>query len=226
MPQRMPLHKFLPLCILVFFFPETSNFHDLDNMNTLKPLLAEVAAARQQFISVCAGLTHAQSQFRPSSDVWSVVDNVEHLVWAEMGGINGMWKTLDGIRNNKPLWTGDAIHHGSSIETIIEKIWKEKEQVPEVAKPRWGGPVEYWIAALDNCQHLLELLVRELEGYDPEQIIYPHIISGPLNAVQRFEFLRFHLNRHQRQVENLKMHPDFPKPQAVHNVNAAGSNSL
>src|SRR5258706_10420001 len=166
-------------------------------MDKLQPLLESVAVSRHQFIHAASGLTHAQSQFKPSAEVWSVVDNVEHMVWAEMGGINGIWKTLDGVRNKKPIWTGEAIHHGLPIEKIIEKTWKEKEQVPEIAKPRWGGSVEYWIAALGNCQNMLESLCDELEGYDPEQIIYPHILSGPLNVVQRMEFLRFHLNRHQ-----------------------------
>jgi len=182
-------------------------------MSTLKKLLDSVAVARKQFIQSASGLTYQQSQFKPSAEEWSVVDNVEHLVWAEMGGINGMWKTLDGIKNNKPAWTGEAIHHGLPIEAIIEKTWKEKEQVPEIAKPRWGGPVEYWIGAMDNCHNLLESLTLALDGYDPEKIIYPHIISGPLNVVQRFEFLRFHLNRHQRQIENIKAHADFPSAQ-------------
>lgn len=184
-------------------------------MQKLSTLLKSVAVARQQFIQSASGLSVAQSNFKPTSDVWSVVDNVEHMVWAEMGGINGMWKTLEGIKQNKPIWQGDAIHHGLAIEAIIGKTWKEKEQVPEIAKPRWGGPVEYWILALKNCQPLLEELCRAMDGHDPEKIIYPHIISGPLNVIQRLEFLRFHLNRHQNQVENIKLHPNFPRPVAV-----------
>jgi hypothetical protein len=182
-------------------------------MSTLKKLLDSVAVARQQFIQSASGLTYRQSQFKPSEEEWSIVDNVEHMVWAEMSGINGMWKSLDGIKNNKPIWSGDAIHHGLLIEAIIEKTWKEKEQVPEIAKPRWGGPVEYWISALGNGQILLQSLASALDGHDLENIIFPHAISGPLNVIQRFEFLRFHLNRHQRQVENIKTHTDFPSGQ-------------
>jgi hypothetical protein len=180
-------------------------------MSVLKSLCQSVAEAREGVIQAASGLTTEQSQFTPELEVWSVVDNVEHLVWAEMGGINGIWKALDGVRNNKPIWTGVPVHQGLSIEQIIEKTWQEKEQVPEVARPRWGGPVEYWIAALNGCQDLLESLERELEGYDPEKIIYPHIISGPLNVIQRMEFLRFHLNRHRQQISNLKNHPRFPR---------------
>ena len=180
-------------------------------MDTLKTLLNSVALARRQFIQSASGLTHAQSQFKPSAEEWSVVDNVEHMVWAEMGAINGIWKTLEGIRGGKPIWSGEAVHHGLTIEEIIDKTWKAKEQVPEIAKPRWGGPVEYWIATLNGCQNLLESLSHELKGHDLYQIIYPHIISGPLNVVQRMQFLRFHLNRHQGQIENIKTHPEFPK---------------
>ena len=179
-------------------------------MNKLNTLLPAVKLARQQFIKVASGLSFDQSQFKSSAEAWSVADIIEHMVWAEMGAINGVWKTLEGIKNDKPIWKGDAIHHGLPIEEIIEKTWRTKEEVPESAKPKWGGTARYWIVALDNCQKLLEALCDELDGYDLEQIIYPHIISGPLNVVQRMEFLRFHLNRHQTQIENIKTHPDFP----------------
>jgi hypothetical protein len=43
-----------------------------------------------------------------------------------------------------------------------------------------------------------------MEGLDPEAIIYPHPISGPLNVKQRMEFLRFHMERHIHQIERIK----------------------
>jgi hypothetical protein len=183
----------------------------MSTRKTLQELVHEVGLAREAFISTASGLSHSQASFKSSEEEWSVADNVEHMVWAEMGGINGIWKTAQAIKSNKPIWTGDAIHHGLPIEAIIEKTWRPKEQVPEIAKPRWGGPVEYWIHALRNCQGLLKELIKGLDGLDPEKIIYPHIISGPLNVIQRLEFLRFHLQRHQRQIENIKSHPAFPE---------------
>jgi hypothetical protein len=179
-------------------------------MAHLKTLLDSVASSRQKFIQIASGLTHEQSQFKISSESWTITDIVEHMVWAEMGGINGIWKMLEGIKSNKPVWSGEPLHHGLRIEQIIEKTWKEKEQVPENAKPKWGGSVNYWIAALRGCQPLLESLARELKGHDLEKIIYPHVISGPLNVIQRMEFLRFHLDRHRNQIENIKAHPGFP----------------
>ncbi len=122
-----------------------------------------------------------------------------------------MWKAIQGIKTGKPVFTGEDVHRGLSTEKIIEKTWQPKEQVPEIAKPRWGGPVQFWISALDACQLMLEALTKEMEGVDPEKIIHPHVLSGPLNALQRLEFLRFHLQRHQRQIENIRMDSNFPK---------------
>jgi len=179
-------------------------------MSNLPELVKQVERARRDFIKAAAGLSPTQASFKPSEESWSVTDNVEHMVWAEMGGINGIWKTWEGLKNGKPLWTGDAIHRGLSIEEIVDKTWQPKEKVPEVARPRWGGPIEYWIVSLQNCQVLLEELGYALAQEDLEKIIYPHAISGPLNVVQRMEFLRFHLNRHQKQIENIRAHPNFP----------------
>ena len=176
----------------------------------MNELIQDVERAREQFIQAASGLSQEQSQFKSSAEVWSVAENVEHMVWAEMGGINGIWKTVNALKMNTPLWTGEAVHHGLTIGQIIEKTWKPKEQVPEIAKPRWGGPVEYWIVALRNCKPLLESLALQLEGYDLEKIIYPHIISGPLNVIQRMQFLAFHLDRHRQQIEKIKLHPGYP----------------
>ena len=176
----------------------------IHHMSNLQQLTDDVAKARSSFIAAASGLAPLQASFKPAVDEWSIVDNVEHLYWAEMGGINGMWKALASFKNGTPVFTGEAVHSRLKIEVIIEKTWKEKEQVPEIAKPRWGGPVEYWIEGLKNCQPLLQKLVNAVGDVDPEKVIYPHVISGPLNIVQRLEFLRFHLNRHEGQIARIK----------------------
>jgi hypothetical protein len=179
-------------------------------MQELDTLIERVSQARSQFTASASGLTTEQANFKPAPEAWCIAEIVEHMVWAEHSGISGMWRAIEGIQNNRPVWTGEFVHKGLSIEQVIEKTWKEKEQVPEIAKPRWGGPVAYWIATLNACQNVLEALSKALEGLDVEQVIYPHIISGPLNVPQRIEFLRFHLQRHQKQIETIKAHPDFP----------------
>lgn len=173
-------------------------------------LFQEVEEARRGFINAVSGLSAQQYGYKTAPDQWAIVDIAEHMVWAEQIGVNGMWKALEGMKNGAPIWEGTPTHSGRTIEEVVELTWQTKEKVPEVAKPRWGGALDFWIEALKACQPLLAALETALAAYDPAKIIYPHPISGPLNVVQRIEFLRFHLNRHQAQVERIKSDPGFP----------------
>jgi hypothetical protein len=178
-------------------------------MSELSRLIQEVEDARRRFVEVVVALRPEQAHFKPAPEVWSAVENTEHIVRAENGGINGMWKAVEGAETGNPVWEGDTPHRGKSIEQIIAETWKEKEQVPPVAAPTWGGPLEFWITALQANESLLRALGRALEGHDLGAIHYRHPISGPLDMRQRLEFLRFHLDRHRKQVEALRSHPDF-----------------
>ena len=184
-------------------------------MSATDLLVRDVAEARERFLEAVGTPSTAQAEFHPEPGAWSITENVEHITLAEHVGINGIWRALDGICGGRPVWTGEPLHHGRSIEDVIASTWKEREQVPAIAAPRWGGPVAFWIAALRSSQLLLEALGRELalaesRGISLTAIVYPHPISGPLDARQRLEFLRFHLDRHRAQVLRLRQHPEFP----------------
>jgi DinB superfamily len=174
------------------------------NMNQVKKLISEVLAARNRYLDTVRQLSEAQAQWKPSPEVWSVVDITEHLYRAEHGGIHGMWKVMQAARDGKKTWEGERVHKGLSIEEIVEKTWKPKEIVPAVAAPRLGGPIGFWAASLESLQVELNALGHELNDEELQSLIHPHPISGPLDIRQRFEFLRFHIDRHLNQVEELK----------------------
>lgn len=96
------------------------------------------------------------------------------------------------------------------IEEIIARTWKPKELAPPIATPHFGGPVSYWLEYLKLAQQLLDGLVPVLHGLDPEMVVFPHFLSGPLDAQQRIHFLRFHIQRHRNQVAKLMSAPGFP----------------
>ena len=179
-------------------------------MSTVERLLHEVSSARERYLEALGEPSAAQAGFKPEPDAWSLVELTEHMTLAEQVGINGIWKALAGFRAGRPVWEGDPVHRGRTIEAVIAATWREREIVPPAATPRWGGPLAYWVAALRACEPVLAALGRELERENLEQIIYPHPISGPLDARQRLEFLRFHLDRHAAQVARVRDAPDFP----------------
>ncbi len=179
-------------------------------MTKLKTSIQKVFTARRQFIQEASNLAYEQAHYKASPETWSICENVEHIVWAERAGVYKMWIAVDNFKNKKVRWEGEAVHSGLSIEEVIAKTWRPKEIVPDIAKPRWGGSIDFWIHSLEACQSVLETFGRELEGLDPAQIIYPHPISGPLNIWQRIAFLRFHLERHQNQIQRVKADALYP----------------
>ena len=187
---------------------------------TVPWLIADVAAARRRVIGAAAGITAAQETFRPGPEEWSIPQVVEHLVLAEQGGINRIWQAAEGVRRGRPVWRGDAVRRGAPIEEVIARTWeltgpgprtwKTAERAPENAVPRTGGPLAYWVACLEATQPVLERLPAVLAGLDLEAVVYPHDLSGPLDARQRLEFLRWHLDHHLQQIEDITSAAGFP----------------
>ena len=173
--------------------------------------MEETESARERFINTVSGLSFGQASFTPNSETWSITLITEHMARAEQSGISVMFKAIDGIKRGQPIWSGDLIHQGLSIEEVVDKTWQPKEKVPEIAAPSWGGSIAYWIALLKAQKSLLSALGDALNGLQMEDVVVPHLLSGPLDMRQRLEFLRFHLDRHRGQVEQLKQHPDFPQ---------------
>jgi hypothetical protein len=179
-------------------------------VSELDDLIDIVEQARQRFLRPLVGLTTEQAAFRVEPNAWSITQVTEHLVHAEAGGINLIWRAAEGVAHGTPVWSGESPNRGLSIAEVVERTWQPRENSPESALPRIGGPFPYWAAALRGCSGLLAELKSVLRGLALDDVIYPHAISGPLDARQRLEFLAFHLDRHSRQVAGIITHPSFP----------------
>ena len=164
-------------------------------------LAREVEAARIELLGRLHGLTSEQGARKPSPDMWSVAEVVEHLVWAEHSGLNKMTVALDAWRRGEPVWTDPHPARDASSEDIVERTWRAKEKAPPIAEPRTGGPLAYWIAFFRSCQDVLEEVADPIEASELDDVIYPHYLSRPLTLRQRLAFLRFHIQRHHVQIE-------------------------
>lgn len=172
-------------------------------MSTVQQLIQEVGTARKQYIETIASVATEKAVWKPNEASWNIIDITEHLFWAEQGGIIGMWKTLHAIRNGSIAKKYESVHQNMSIEQVIALTWKEKEKVPEVAAPRIGGPLLFWQLSLQGLQEMLQALGNDIQDNELRLQAHPHPISGALDFQQRLEFLRFHINRHKEQVQNI-----------------------
>jgi DinB superfamily len=189
----------------VFIFVRNPYFNPLffTKMSQIDKLLTDVSVARTFYLDLVRTFSDEQAQWKSAPDVWNVVEITEHLFWAEYGGILGMWKTLHAQREGKMARQTASIHQNMPIEEIIALTWQPKEQVPAVAAPRMGGPIAFWVKSLESLQPLLETFAQELTEEDLRILAHPHPISGAMDFQQRLEFLRFHLDRHKQQVEEI-----------------------
>ena len=166
-------------------------------------LIQAVAKDRAAYLKQISQLTDAQAQWKPIPDAWNMVEITEHLYWAEHGAIFGMWKILNAIRTGQFERTFESNHKDMPIDEIISLTWKPKEIVPAVAAPRLGGPIGFWMAALDGLQQLLESFGNYIQDDELRLQAHPHPISGAMDFQQRLEFLSFHILRHKEQCAQL-----------------------
>lgn len=179
-------------------------------MRELNRLLADIKKVRATLLGHLNGLDAEQGCRIHTPGSWSLQEIVEHLVLAERGGFDLIYTAAEKYRSGSPVWQGDSENTGLPIEKIIERTWKPREKAPESASPGGKWSLGVWMAHLRNCDDLLGNLPAVLQGLAPEKVIYPHFLCGPLNAIQRLEFIRFHIERHGRQVLEVKKALGYP----------------
>jgi len=167
--------------------------------NDVPALIADVGRSREKVLEMVRDLTDHEGRWKPSPEEWSAAEIVEHLFLAEMAGIEKIWHAA-AFSDRRSV---SSQNEGQSIEEIVARTWKTREKAPPVATPRGEGPLSFWVASLESCQATLDSLGVRLAGLDLELIVFPHFLSGPLDARQRLEFLRFHLERHRDQLSRL-----------------------
>lgn len=178
-------------------------------MSEVTALIADVEAAREALLADVHALTEAQATFKPAADQWSVVEVIEHLFLAEFSGVSKIWAALEAYHGGQ-AWVGESPNAGASIEAIVARTWKPREAAPPIATPHIGGPLAYWVACTRTLTAILADLGARLDGVPLDAIVFPHFLSGPLDARQRLEFLRFHIERHRAQIAAIRAAAGFP----------------
>ena len=178
-------------------------------MTNAATLILSVEKSRAALLNSVAGLSEAQANFRPAEGQWSVVEILEHLYLAEVSGVTKIWAALDGLRAGR-VWTEGLPNRGKSIEDVVASTWKAKEVAPPIATPHIGGPLEFWVSATRSLPGILSELGGRLDRVNLEEVVFPHYLSGPLDARQRLDFLRFHIERHADQITRVRTSASFP----------------
>jgi hypothetical protein len=174
--------------------------------------------ARSRVIAATAGLSDAQWKFKPAPDVWSIAENLEHMVLVQervLGWVLGQLAQAPPPPPGRDNVMLDAL--------VLEKIPDRSIRVkgPEVIEPAGKWDADTALARLiRNYERLTEFVESTPD-------LREHILEAPpLKIVTKGEFttmdgyqwaltLAAHDERHVRQMLEVKADANYPAGSAM-----------
>ncbi len=140
-------------------------------------------------------------QKKPGEEQWSVIQVLNHLIMSESASLSYVKKKILGI---------DTVKNVGLKEKLKMKIM----QLSFNGRNKFKAPA--YVSSPDNHDSLQDIKVKWArvrkdlrdfaENYPAENIrkaIYRHPISGRISLPHMFDFFRYHVFHHQRQIERI-----------------------
>jgi hypothetical protein len=176
-------------------------------------LVSEFQTADQRARHLVEPLTPKQLNWKPSADVWSIGQCLQHLVAANEVYLPAIETSLE---NKQPLRVDEIVPGWFGrwfIRTYIEPSSEIRHaRAPKKIEPQTQVEPSVLDAFLRSNQAVREL-VLEAGDYDINRIRF----KNPFVPLLRFtvgtglEILSKHQSRHLLQAERVAQHPSFPK---------------
>lgn len=168
-------------------------------MQTVRELVADIERARSALLDLLRSIGPGRMAVSIGKDRWSPTQYLEHLVRAEEATLWRMFKAIDDWRRFDEVLASPTPE--ATIEEIVARTWREREEAPPLAVPQLGEPGSYWMARMRRNASLVREFAELVREQELDSLAYPHPISGPFTMRQGLEFIRFHIDRHRGQLE-------------------------
>ena len=169
-------------------------------------VLQHIDDAHDALITAVAGLSDAQSHFKPAPEAWSVAGIVEHLAIVEDRIVGRIQELLASPPEpDKPVATKEA------DEILRHKILdrSSKAQAPEATHPTGKSIVESLDSLVVSRNRIRDILMSVPADF--RQRSSPHPRFGPMDCHQWLVTLSGHCMRHTQQIIETKTVPGFPR---------------
>jgi len=154
-------------------------------------------------------LSEEQLKFKAAPDKWSVLEVAEHIMMAEGLLFGAMEQALAAKPN--PDWEAKTKGKTEFLENVMVGR-KGKAQAPENIVP--SGK----LSAKEVIEKLKEARVKTIKFTEETQLPlkahtfdHPFPVFNTLNAYQWLVYIPLHNFRHNKQIEEVKANPNFPK---------------
>lgn len=169
-------------------------------------MLQELAAGwhrtenqRQRMLALAEDLSTEQLQFAPGADRWSILQVIQHVVQGE-----AMMRRSEAELRHHPLRA--HLQPGEMVGIVREFL--EKDLVDAVPDPSMEPDGNTSLDELRRRWHeerrIMAALLDAVNEENRNRVMFSHVASGPMTALQMLEIAEAHLGTHTRQIEQLR----------------------
>lgn len=166
-----------------------------------------LAVTRERLLNTARSLSSEQLGFKPSSDRWSVAENIEHLTIVENRVFGRIENALQGASDvsKRSAWEGRD-------EVLLEEIKNRSHRVqgPEIVQPTGTLQEEELFQQFEAAgRRTREFAARtdaDLRGH-----CSPHPVFGEIDCYQWLLATGAHCERHLAQIEEVLASAEFPR---------------
>ena len=165
---------------------------------------------RKSLLDEISKLSHTQQNFKPAPESWSILQVVNHLLYAETNVVKYMLKKIQGISTVEKAGV-QAKFRSLLLNTFLKSPLKFK--APKAAMPAqeevhiFENLLKQWNETRAEFGKILD----QLNPADAEKLLFKHPISGKFNIYQTMSFMQEHIAHHIKQISRIKAHGSFPQ---------------
>lgn len=167
-------------------------------------------ATRQALLEATAGLSEAQWNFKPGPERWSAAEIAEHLAVSEDFLFQNITEQVLKTPPSSEERDSDEVKAVDDLVLAAIADRSKKVQAPPQLVPtgRFGSPQK-------TMQHFLNSRAQTLDFVRTTSAdLRAHAVDSPLgkklDAYQQILFISAHTERHTKQLNEVKVDPQFP----------------
>ena len=168
--------------------------------------LAWLGETRDVLLGSVAGVTEAQSRFRPAADRWSILDCAEHVAVVEQTLSRLITEKFTPAPRVPERWTIEQMKRGGADRS-------RKFDAPDVALP--AGRFTSLAEAVERFRSVRGQMIAYIQNCRDDlrcrSTLHPHSFVGQCTAYDCLLLLAVHPGRHAEQIREVRNTPGFPK---------------
>ena len=154
------------------------------------------------------GLSAEQVVYKPNAGRWSITECVEHIVLVERG-IFGRVLSGMNVDANPEKRTSIKVSDVDVIKAVRSRATVLPSPAPFVPTGRFTT-LDAALQAFDEQREAAIDLVQTTPG-DLRTHYFEHFVLGTLDTYQAILLMSSHVERHRKQIEEVKASPGFPQ---------------